>query len=59
MEFFKAKWFYFYTHGKTVADYVTKVNQEFPEAVITNSRNNWNAWPKDSWFEVCFTIWPG
>lgn len=55
---YKAKWLYFYTHGKTVDDYVAKVQKEFPSAVITKRCNHWKAWPKDSWFEVCFTIRP-
>lgn len=56
---YKAKWFYFYSHEKTVEHYEAKVKQEFPGCIITKSSNNWNAWPKDTWFEVCFTIWPG
>lgn len=53
---YTAKWSYFYTHGKTVEDYENKVKKEFPNAVITDSSNHWNAWPKDSWFEVRFTL---
>ena len=53
---YTAKWMYFYTHGNTETNYAIKVKQQFPDAVITETSNNWNAWPKDSWFEVRFTI---
>ncbi len=56
---YKAKWMYFYTHGLTIDDYVAKVHNSFPGVVITKQSNHWNSWPKDSWFEICFTIWPG
>ena len=53
---YTAKWFYFYMHGKTTEKYVSKVHKVFPNAKITESSYHWNTWPKDSWFEVRFTL---
>src|SRR5271166_2329400 len=47
---------YFYTHGydeEKMASYIQKI---LPEAIITDKSNHWNAWPKDSWFEVRFKM---
>ena len=53
---YTAKWFYFYTHGMTTEKCENKVHKAFPNAEITKSQDCWNAWPKDSWFEVRFTL---
>jgi hypothetical protein len=49
---------YFYTHGYDESRLEAAVLKAIPEAQITLVTNHWNAWPKDSWFEVRFKV-PG
>ena len=53
---FVAKRGYFYTHGMTVERCVDVVKTKFPGVVILDTSNHWNAWPRDSWFEVRFSV---
>lgn len=51
---------YFYTHGydeEKLADKVLRAAKQIGMAItITASSNHWNAWPRDSWFEVRFRV---
>ena len=52
--YYVAKWSFFYQHGRSADQYADKVrNAEFE---ITDYQCHWNAWPKDSWFEVQFQL---
>ncbi len=44
---------YFYTFGKTAEDFADQIRNAFPNHVeIVKTQNAWNAWPRDSYFEV-------
>ena len=47
---------FFYTHGVTTEMISDRVKQAIPNAKITLSTERWNAWPKDSFWEVRFTV---
>jgi len=47
---------YFYTHGFDEDKLAANVLKVIPEAQITDKSNHWNAWPRDSWFEVRFKV---
>jgi hypothetical protein len=47
---------YFYSHGYDEDKLAAKVKKVIPEAQVTKATNHWNAWPKDSWFEVRFKV---
>ena len=53
---FVARWFFYYTHGQNSQHYAEKIKEALPEAVIEDHSMEWNAWPKDSYFEVRFTV---
>lgn len=53
---YTAKWFFFYSHGATAQSWANKVTNVFPKAEIISANQRWNAWLKDSWFEVCFIL---
>jgi len=50
------KRFYYYRHGTTEDNLAERVLREFPNAVIVEKKDCYHAWPKDSWFQVKFTI---
>ena len=54
----KAKRFYFYTFGNTAEKFADKIRNSLRECgieiEIVDKSDNWNAWPKNSWFEVIF-----
>lgn len=46
---------YFFTHGMTAQKFGEKVEQFLTEKgfdVEVETENHWNAWPRDSWFQV-------
>jgi hypothetical protein len=47
---------YFYSHGYDEDKLAAAVKKVIPEAQVTKATNHWNAWPKDSWFEVRFKV---
>jgi ABC-type sulfate transport system substrate-binding protein len=47
---------YFYKHGKTAEGMVEQMVEKWPEIEIVQVRDEFNAWPKDSYFEVVFKI---
>jgi hypothetical protein len=51
---------YFYSHGYDEEKLADKVKQAAAEAkmsiTVTSTTNHWNAWPRDSWFEVRFRV---
>jgi len=54
---YKAKRFFFYTHGMDATKFAASLMTQLPETAKFVSKSEcWNAWPKDSWFEVCFTL---
>lgn len=54
------RWGFFYTHGRTTEGYVKAVSEKIPEAIISKdyneTRENWQPWPKDSYFKVTFRL---
>ncbi len=48
------KWGYFYRHGKSPEHYRDLLVKLYPEAVIVGLKDQWGAWPKDSYFVVRF-----
>jgi hypothetical protein len=50
------KWGYFYRHGVTPQSLFENIKKLFPEASLVNAEDRWNAWPKDSYMLVEFTI---
>lgn len=53
---FVVKQGYFYTHGNDEQKVAAKLQRAIPEAIIVDASNHWNAWPRDSWFEVRFKM---
>ncbi len=57
---FKAKRFYFYRHGMTSAKFAEQVSKalhkEGIQITIFDFADHFNRWPKNSWFEVRFTV---
>jgi hypothetical protein len=53
---FIAKWFFFYRSGKSSKGKAEQVKAALPQATVTDHQEVWNAWPKDSWFEVRFQL---
>lgn len=53
---FVVRFIFFYTHGRTANGYALEIQKAIPEAQITDQGEYWNTWPKDSYFEVRFTI---
>jgi len=45
---------YFYRHGATTEMHVKKILGVFPQAKIVEAYDNWQRWPKDSYFMVRF-----
>lgn len=43
---------YFYPHGMTAEKWADTVLDRFPSARLVSSDDNWNPWPKDSFFEA-------
>lgn len=48
------KKFYFYTLGKTPEQLAEEVKKLFPEAIMKRTTDEYNTWPKDSYFLVEF-----
>ena len=57
---FVAQHNYFYTHGLTIEKFEDKIinilRSKNIEIKVVESGDNWNSWPKDSYFEVRFKI---
>ena len=57
-----AKRFFFYHHGMSAQQFKESVQSNLENGQgnwdfkIINFSEEWNAWPKDSWFEVRFTL---
>ena len=47
---------YFYSHGMTADKLAEQVKGALPRAKIISRRDHFNAWPKQSWFQVDFTV---
>lgn len=47
---------YFYRHGATTEGYVKAILRVFPEAKIVESYDNFQPWPRDSYFMVRFKL---
>jgi len=43
---------YFYRHGMTTEKFENRILKEIPTAKIVDSGDNWQPWPKDSYFWV-------
>lgn len=53
---FVARFYFYYTHGQTANGKATLVKVALPQAKIVDYVEMWNPWPKDSYFEVRFTL---
>ena len=53
---FIAKRTFFYTHGVTPKKVAEAVQKQIPQAEIIEAAEHWNSWPKDSYWEVRFTV---
>lgn len=58
---FKFKDFFYYKHGKTAESFKVKIVKELNKLGINSIDvidyfERWQAWPKDSWFEVSIKI---
>jgi hypothetical protein len=53
---YRARLFYFYTHGRTDAEFTASVKAAVPEAVILGSGNHWGNYPAESYFWVRFKL---
>ncbi len=51
---FTVKKYFFYTLGYSSDKMWEKVKTLFPEAVLIDHRDDWNNWPKPSYFVVKF-----
>ena len=51
-----AKWGFFYTHGRTSEKYAEEGKAAYPQATIIDAVQNWQTWPRDSYFEVKFRL---
>lgn len=47
---------YFYRHGATTERYVNAILKVFPRAKILESYDNFQPWPRDSYFMVRFKL---
>jgi len=47
---------FFYRHGQTTEKYANAIKQVFPRATIVESFENWQPWPRDSYFMVRFKL---
>ena len=47
---------FFYRMGKSAEDLKMRVLQIFPNAVIVSADEHWNTWPRDSYWQVDFTL---
>ena len=58
---FTAKRFFFYRHGGCEDMFAEKIISSLEErgmrVAILETSENWNAWPKDSWWEVKFEVY--
>jgi hypothetical protein len=52
----KVKRTFFYTHGGTAEKLAEKVLAILPHAKIQTKDEFWNNWPKDSYWQVTFTV---
>jgi len=50
-------WFgFFYRHGATADGHAARVVKAIPAATILEAYEDWQAWPKDSYFKVRFSL---
>lgn len=47
---------YFYRHGMTAEKLASEYTTALPEFEVVNFSDHWNAWPKDSFFEVVVRV---
>jgi hypothetical protein len=47
---------FFYTHGNSADRYADKIKLIFPRAIIEETHDVWNPWPRDSYFQVIFKL---
>lgn len=52
----RARWGYFYRHGRTVEHFAAGIRRAFPEGEIVSISDRFAPWPRDSFFEVRFQI---
>ena len=53
---FEARRSYFYRNGMTVVRFAEIVKSAVPNVQILEERDRWNAWPRDSYFQVIFRV---
>lgn len=47
---------FFYRHGGSAEGCAALVKKVYPTATIVLAEEHWNNWPKDSWWQVEFTL---
>ena len=54
---YTAKRMFYYRHGMDATKYAASIMMQLPEtAKMVKKGESWNAWPKDSFFYVEFTL---
>lgn len=55
---YKVKMGFYYRHGRSEDTLAAEVRRVLPHATIIAAEEHYNNWPRDSWWEVRFTVPP-